>query len=309
MVVSGTNLDWFLPAIQQGGSVVQGFRAVADALTRKSEFIRCLNQNLSAYQGRSTDSITELRRRIREFDNTLTFRLGMLSPERPGAWFRPNMNQGTGPFGASVLSEPILNPYELKDLGGVETALAESYRRRTILPIPFSKKEPCLWLTLLSLNQCWEEVDVLSPPFRHLRISALPEVLPPDFESAALKAFLIRVKTSQQGAREEMDRCYAKLFHACEAFWDLQRASYVREQDKTRRSRGAQQKSPPVKKLADIRALQFMKFSDFPDPKTLKQRYRALAQELHPDRPGGCADAFHQLRASYSHLAGRIQES
>ena len=160
--------DWFLPAILSTGGVSQSFKAVGKSLEDKLSFIHCLNTNLSSYQGKSSDSITELRNRIEELENTLTFRLGMLSPDRPGAWFRENMNQGSGPFGSSILSEPVLAPYEINKLAKVRYALKNSFEQQireslnnldSFMSSPYRFKSPKTALSLL--NACYDVNDVV----------------------------------------------------------------------------------------------------------------------------------------------------
>ena len=314
-----SNTDWFLPAILSHGSVGQSFRLVSKNLERKISLLRCLNTNLCAYQGKSSDSITELQRRIELLSNTLTFRLGMLSPERPGGWFRENPHQGTGPFGSPILSEPVLAAYDIKDLDLLQSRLEESFEKRTLLEIPFSENTPCLWLTLLSLNRFWQEIDQLPSPFKHLRLSRLPSELPLEFQTPSLVAFLGKVRESQEGARQSLDLCYEKMRQACLLFWQAQRACQNNRQAK-RAQNTAQNttqkkhekappqggKKPPPKTprfgLADSRALRFMNFSTLPSSVELKKRYRAMAQKLHPDRPGGCEESFKRLTLSYAQL-------
>lgn len=302
----GLDQDWFLPAILSNGSVSHSFREVSTRLENKLTLIQCLNTNLSSYQGKSTDSISELRKRIGELSNTMTFRLGMLSPERPGAWFRENMNQGSGPFGSRVLSEPILAPYDVAKIANIRFQLKNSFQQRNILDIPFERKEPCLWLTLLNLNRCWEEIDRLPSPHRELRLSELPSSIPSELKSPSLHAFLTKVNESQLSARQELDSCFAKLWNACEAFWQVQIKIAEKENSQKKERRRCKQDISSFRN-SDIRALQFMNFSSLPDARTLKSRYHNLAQRYHPDRPGGCEDSFKRLTLSYSQLMKRIQ--
>jgi DnaJ-class molecular chaperone len=45
-----------------------------------------------------------------------------------------------------------------------------------------------------------------------------------------------------------------------------------------------------------------MGFDDFPEAEVLRQRYHALALEMHPDREGGNEARFKLLAKSYKHL-------
>ena len=311
------NRDWFLPAIEHSGGVRDSLGAVTVVLHEKADFIKALQTSLCSYQGKSSDSITELARRVHEFDTTLNFRLGMLVPSRPGAWFRENMNQGAGPFGTSVLSEPVFAHYKPEKVQDLKAKIQRSFLEKKVLTLPFDQVEPCLWLTLLSLNACWAEIDGLGGGFEAMSLSKMPESLPERLKSPALLAFLDKVRESLLDVGKDLDDCYSKLWGASCDFWDFQRSSlkqnrHTRGQRKSHSTR--QTREPPnqtgrldgARSVHDLRALQFMDFVDFPDRKDLRQRYLSLAQKFHPDR-GGSEKQFQKLTQSYAHLMNRIE--
>ena len=316
--------DWFLPAIEAEGGVSDCFAAVTASLDVKRNFIKSLRKKLCEFHGKSTDSISELEKKVKEVWDTLHFRIGMLSPDRPGAWFRVNMNQGPGLFNNGVLTEPIFGKYEANAAGLLEESLAKSFHDRTILTMPMDRGG-CIWLSLLKLNVSWDELDRLDRPFLGLRLSELPDALPLDLQTPSLIAFLDKVNEAHIRVRENLDSCYEKLMACSKEFWAFQnqnqkngagassRKSRFHQQSKSKqakdgdRARGARRASGRLPSVFDMRALEFMRFDDFPNRQELRQRYLTLANDYHPDKPGGNEERFKQLSQFYSHLSHRIE--
>ena len=303
--------DWFLPAIYAAGGVESCFTAVLSSLSAKQHFVLCLKKNLCEFEGRSSDSISNLAKQVKEIEDTLSFRIGMLSPARPGAWFRENMNQGAGLFGNEVLSEPIFAKYDAKSLSQLEAALVKSFDSRSILPLPMAEG-PSIWRSLLRLNVAWEGIDTLSQPFVGIRLSDLPDSLPKNLWTPSLSAFLDKVNEAHIGVRDSLDNCYKKLLDKSKDFWSCQR-------EQTSRPTRSDFKGTPPKAdssklnsrcrltVSDFRALEFMRFNKLPSKKDLRQRYIKLAHSYHPDRPDGNEERFKKLAEHYAHLCHRIQ--
>ena len=119
--------DWFLPAITCDGTVADSLTSVQSELSRKSAFARGLQHNLTS-EGTAVDRVTELMQRVKMLETTLRFRLGILLPERPQAWFRSPAATSTGPFQTTLIGEPIFAPYAAAD---VDAALSS----RTIISV------------------------------------------------------------------------------------------------------------------------------------------------------------------------------
>ncbi|MGE0173448.1 MAG: J domain-containing protein [Oligoflexales bacterium] len=308
--------DWFAPVLVGDDSVEECLQRVIRSQSLRVQFTECLRRNLCFYKGRSTDSVTEIRRRAKELHNTLTFRLGMLSGERQGAWFRETPKVGASPFSSGILPEPVFNRYELGNVDRVQAALESSFKERKIFPIPFSEQGPSLWLTLLELNCGLEQVCALDKPFESLRFNSLPANLPEGLRSPLLEKFLHNVKTHVLHAQTEIAKCYEILWEGSCKLWDFQRAQLKRQaQQETYKERAShirdelrkRRSTLPRFKKADYEALRFMQFEDLPTKAELKKRYIDLAKKWHPDLQGGNEEKFKLLSVSYAQLSKLVQ--
>lgn len=311
--------DWFISAILKDGTVGQCLAQVEIELENKQKFLRILRDRIAEQNTSKTDVISELSARILTLENTLKFRLGILSPNRRGAWFRESASTAAGPFIGSLLTEPVFSSYDEKNQVGVRTGLKTCWTERSLVSYPLRATEPCLWKTILVLNyELFKSGDLGSWP----RIERLPEDLPGELESRALRAFLTNVKAEYLSARRRLDDCYEVLLDASNRFWSIggtgskdagvdrlgddfydghRVAEKLRQEFRSRRSTPTI-KRPVGKSSQDIEALSFMGFDEFPEPEVLRQRYHSLAMEMHPDRDGGSEARFKLLAKSYKHL-------
>lgn len=317
--------DWFLAAIESDGTVSDSLSAVLRELERRVDFVKGLKRNLELTGARGLDAITDLGQRIRSLENTLRFRLGILRPERPAAWFRAPAATTTGPFSGAVLEEPVFAPYDAADVATVRLGLEAAWRDRTAKSLPFKDQSPCLWRTLLGYAELLERIATLPEPFTGLRMDRLPDGLPAELESRALRAFLINVRNEVLSARDRLEDCHRQLHEASEKFWSTQTeadqsrgsgrsesrersrpssaADSVREEFKRRRT------TPQVRRLltpVDMDALRFMGFEDLPSSADLRHRYLTMARQLHPDLHGGSDHRFKSLTRAYEHLSERV---
>lgn len=312
--------DWFLPAIESDKGVGGYLEAVIDELQSRAQFIHALKQNLDQKLPSGLDSITNLSQKIRGLENTLRFRLGILRPERPQAWFRASAVTTAGPFSSTIINEPVFAPYEPFDVDKLQAELRKCWDASTNKVYTFQDSSSCLWRTLLAMKWEHELICRLKAPFDDMRLDVLPDHLPARFESRALRAFLLNVRNEVQGLRLRLDHCYNQLIECSMRFWEYQKkhifnaeqarswrpqsnqtADSVREELRKRRANQAQFLTP-----GDINALRFMGFQDLPNHSQLRQRYIELAKKMHPDRFGGEDQSFKQLSQSYSHLLERI---
>jgi hypothetical protein len=311
--------DWFLAAIEARGSVAQCLGAVLRELETRTQFVEVVQKSLDE-SGTGADRVTLLGQRIKSLENTLRFRLGILRPERPGAWFRAPAATSTGPFASTLLAEPVFSFYKPMDVDQVRRGLRNSWERRSIQSLPFESGEPCLWRTLIQLAEEFERINKLPAPFESFTLKSLPQGLPPVLESRALRAFLINVSAELQDAEKRLTNCHGDLMQASEKLWDYQKEqskyTFRRERERDRSGpaddvraefKRRRQSARPLRSFRDSEALRFMGFDDLPSFELLKSRYINLAKQFHPDRHGGDEAKFKLLTKAYSHLNSRIE--
>jgi hypothetical protein len=308
--------DWFLSAIVKDGSVGTCLGEVLAEVRRKERFVAKLHEKISEREAAGADAISEISARIRILENTLKFRLSVLSPERRGSWFRPNVATASGPFSGSVLSDPVFCQYDETKTNKVRVALVECWSRKNLVAYPMKATESSLWKILLTLNF---ELHAIGDLGEWPRLERLPEDLPEDFASRSLRAFLSNVAFEYLEARERLKNAYETLLEASDSFWSRAKtrrvdpehgetydgytaAESMREEFRKRRA-APTIKRPIGKSIHDIEALRFMGFDDFPNTEALKQRYHTLALDMHPDRQGGNESKFKLLAKSYKHLS------
>lgn len=316
--LNSTLNDWFISAILKDGTVGQCLSEVESELKTKQMFVTMLKDRIAERAPSKIDVISDISARIQLLENTLKFRLSVLNPTRRGAWFRENASTAVGPFAGSLLTEPVFANYDEKQSARVRVGLRTCWRDRNLISYPFRATVPCLWKTILSLNfELHNAGDFGSWP----RIERLPDELPGELESRSLKAFLSNVKAEYLAARRRLDDCYETLLVASNRFWveagAVSKSAFVDSQDelydghrvaeKLRQEFRSRRSTPTItrpvgKSSQDIEALAFMGFDDFPEVELLRQRYHALALEMHPDREGGNEARFKLLAKCYKHL-------
>lgn len=312
-----TPKDWFLPAIETDGTVGECLSAVQQELDNRSAFVSALKKNLAGTG--NSDAVTSLSLRLKSIENTFRFRLSILRAERPGAWFRSPAATQTGPFSASIISEPVFAAYDAARVDEVRSELKQRWISGRCVDLPFDSAEPCLWRSLLELKSAWESLCVLPVPYQEYRFDRLPDGLPKTLESRALRAFLLNVRTEIIAISERLEIAFEQLWIASERLWEYQKrriqdttssagrhsaystAHRVRSEFRQRRIQ-----MPSLRSGQDSEALTCMGFSEFPSPDVLRQRYRELAKRWHPDLNKGNEEDFKRLNRAYSHLSSRV---
>ena len=310
--------DWFVNAIVKDGSVRQCLAEVMGELSRKKKFIELLSEKLGEDSSTGGDALSKLSARIRMLENTIKFRASILSVDRRGAWFRANATTAAGPFVSALMPEPVFSQYDESTTKNIRIKLLDCWTQKNLVSYPLRATEPCLWKILLALNF---ELERLGDLGEWGRLEACPEWLPKEFDSRALTAFLTNVKLEYLSARAVLNRCQSILLEASERFWstaprqrifrsgdesyDGQSQAESMRQDFRRRRATADGKRSVMKSALDLQALKLMGFDDFPAAEDLKQRYHALALEMHPDRQGGNEARFKMLSKCYRHLSTR----
>ena len=316
--------DWFIPAIESSGSVEHCLDAVLSELRSRSAFVTAVKGCLVSRSTAGQDLLTSLAQRTKILVQTLDFRLGMIAPDRPQAWFRAPTATSSGPIATTLLPEPEFALEDIWDLDQLRSDLTEAWSKRSLPILPLLGESPSLWRTLLTLNRDLEALCVLPEPYGNLRLDVLPDGLFPALESRPLRAFLLNVRQEILNARERIDECYARLLAASDNFWDSQKrnkgnrkprervfgtgssqsAARAREEFRQRRARAVRSVFLAPQ---DLQALQFMGFDELPSQVELRQRYLVLAKKLHPDRQGGKDEGFKVLSSAYERLLTRVQ--
>lgn len=317
----GKRDDWFLPAIGSDGSVSDALGEVLHTLSRKSKFIRCIQQSLCDPLCPQIDQLTKLGKEAKLLENTLRFRLGILHPDRHGAWFRQAQPYDLGPFRSPVHVIPVFSQYDIEKVSEVRESLKQAWlqhQQRSSLP-----NDECLWSVLLKLNAQLERVNRLSKPYESLSLDSLPDSLPIDLDTPSLRAFLLNVRNEYQSVKDRLAVCYEQLWHASEKLWEDQkkllqlrqkREQSYRERERCRQNaRGSHTYSESQSGKAglgrgyqEMEALRFLGFNHHPGVEALRRRYIELAKKLHPDH-GGSEDQFKLLSTAYRRLARRVR--
>ena len=319
---AGLERGWFDPAYVAGVSVFDSLQQVIVQETSRFTFVTALQAKLAPVKEAPLDLVTDLSGRLAVFSNTLKFRLGLLAPERTGAWFRDAMRCTGGPFPQQILADPVFNAFHPTSTHAVATKIRASFAARKVEEIPFLKQESCLWLTLLELNREWDELCRIQVAGETYRLDILPDGLPAPLCSQTLHTFLQNVRAALLQARSSLDESYWGLWHASEQFFkhmDLLASQQQQQQQKQQKTKTTNPKGADdlresmrhrrahlVKQrtlsIKERRALEFMQFDAYPDALQLKKRYYTLARKYHPDSPSGNEEEFKKLGMFYNYL-------
>lgn len=310
--------DWFVGAIHFDGSVQESLKFVADQLSRKHTFIDQLQTKLCG-NSQDSDRLTRMGREIKELENTLRFRLGILRAERPASWFRTIQRKDFGPFRSSMLISPVFGDYLQEDFELVQESIKNSWSKSRVELLGFNKEQDSLWKVLLEKREQLTRLALFDAPFEALNFDNLPESLPAEFESRSLRAFLINVRTEYLSIKDRLQLCFDQLWSSSERLWEYQqqvvrkdneaKARFRRRQSaSSQNSRGSQRRFSDRElgsTYTDVIAMRYMGFEKKPADDDLKKRYREMAKQLHPDRQGGNEERFKKLTEAYRTLADK----
>lgn len=320
--------DWFIQAIRSEGGVDQCLSDVIRIQEIKSDFLVKLKDSLCSGAYPFSDNISKLQKKTKDFENTLNFRLGIISPERHGAWFRDCVRNEKGLFYSEIISAPIFRKFETRMLQSLKSSLLKSWEDKEVYSLPFLESGESLWGILLQLNKMVGEIDKIQlerGARGYLYLHDLPNNLPQELDSPSLRAFLLNVKLGIVGLRESLDRSFSRLLKASQEFWQYLETQQ-RKRDNLRQGAGSKGFYGSAEDIRDryrkrreklsearsssmtFKALRFMNFSHVPDNVLLKKRYLQLARKLHPDCEGGNEEDFKTLTKYYTFLSNSIQE-
>jgi hypothetical protein len=307
--------DWFISAITCDGNVNDSLIAVIDELDRKKKFITAVHLKLCGESFEQADHLTALGKQVKDLENTLRFRLGILRPEREIAWFRKPIHKDFGPFRSSMIMEPVFSHYAPEHQQALKDAIKLAWQNGATGPLPFQEQTENLWRMVLQQNARLNYLASLEPVFKNLRLDKLPDGLPADLDSRSLRAFLINVRGEFVSIRERLKICYDQLWDASEKFWQYQSEKLLIDTKKSPRPQSSSQSGRPrpdgagrgkheetvFLSFSEVEALRFMGFKDPPPAEVLRRRYLEMAKKLHPDH-GGNPEAFKMLHKAYKAL-------
>lgn len=299
--------DWFITALNEDR--LEGLNGLKACLEKRLSLVSALEQ---AFNSENQDRLETTKNNIRSIEYTLNFRLGILRPERPAAWFRSPTTTSPGPFSGPLLAEPIFLNYDLSELEFLEEGLTLAWKKRDPRLIPFKDLSRCLWRTLISTAAELEELHRLPSPYQNLRFEDLNGKLAPDLQCDSIDVFLSELIRDLNEMTAQIEQCFEILFRSSKKLWDYQRqqrqhfnrrgASQANDVRAEFRKRRQARTFKPATNHLDTQSLQFMGFDDFPSANSLRTRYLELAKKFHPDTISGSEVAFQQLNQAYSHL-------
>lgn len=319
---SVSSSDWFGKATQPNVSLGDGLDLVQNMLSQRQLFIAALRENLCGAGDAEPSSIHALSRQVKQLDDSLQFRLGLLRPEREAAWFRPAASEAWGPFQSSMLRESVLPQYAAQDFKKLKNFIKCAWRDRLPLTATFLQAKHSLLHLLLEANAQWQRIAQLPSPFSSMNLAAEEISWPDELWSPLLVEYVAKVRMALLEVRSQLDRIFSDLCLRCEQLWSHQEqlieqqdairrqksrndhARHWREEFKQRRQ-GATMKSSAAKYRAALKCLGFDKE---PDPEELRSRYRQLAKRWHPDLNNGDDTVFKDVSAAYrliQHHVGR----
>ncbi len=150
-VAKQISVDWFISAIESDGSVAESLKSVLSGLKVKHDFVQSLLGAIGEKGIGLPDGVSDLGSRIKSLENTLRFRLSILSPERRGAWFRA-ASATSGPFKEVLYTEPVFSKYDEKMHGRIRQGISVCWESKQLVAYPFNAGDPSLWKILLSVN-------------------------------------------------------------------------------------------------------------------------------------------------------------
>jgi hypothetical protein len=310
--------DWFSPGLDE--NIGSGLDKVLREEEMKIQFVRSLKAALANPIPYAPDRLRQLHDDIKTLDKTLRIRVGVLPLDRPQAWFRASPSHEKNPIAGIDFDDPVFLPFEGSHALTLKNLIPEYWKQRVVAT---DRYDPgfCLWGRLLILNKRLHQMNTLQAPFQDILLDEMPDAIPDVFATPSLSQFGLQIAERVRAARRDLDACYAFLWSRSQSFLYAMHVHYMAQKSRTgQRSSDAPQdqagpkesgphQAPPVpkRKLSPLEeALHFMSFQRLPSFADLRQRYRTMAQALHPDR-GGCEERFKQLTLHYQALLKQLQ--
>lgn len=332
MTTPSQGRDWFIGAIEANGSVRQCLQTLIGELDLKKSVVCSLINNLHSNDQSRTDDLTTLHNQCRQFQQTLSVRLSLLSPERETPWFRKSATHAVGPFTGSIFQDPVFFPYDLDHSTEVERSLVEAYEKSLLPPTAiwskegqklFDRGDHCLWTRLLYYKKRFKShclLEIAPPPSSlstktPLFILNLENIddstpLPYVLESRPLRAFLLNIHNELRTIKGILDQNFHLLYESSGSFWAKQKNRPPKANFDPSYFFSKESNSFPSKPLGllprERDSLKFMGFNELPNAAELRKKYRELAKKLHPDVQQGQDHSFKKLVESYKILQKKI---
>ncbi len=301
-------LDWFAPALDV--PIGAGLDKVLRSEESRLQFVRALKQALANPIPHAPDRISLIQGDIKALDKALRLRVGILPLDRREAWFRSSPNGERSPIASTAMDEPIFMRFDEAQAAQIRLEIPELWRKKLTGTSVFDPG-PSIWGRLLTLNKKLAQLGQLPGPFHDIHLEDLPDAIPDEFASPALAQFGTQLAQRYKLCVRDLDTAYQTLWTRSESFLYAQHVNFkagragASSSSKAGSSSHAGARRPaPLTPMEE--ALKFMNFSRLPAFDDLRQRYRAMAQVLHPDR-GGNEDKFKLLTLHYQAILKQIQ--
>lgn len=302
-------VDWF--ALGLGDDIGAGLKGVLEQEEAKIHFVRALKTALVNPIPHAPDRIRLLHDDVKALDKTLRLRVGMLPLDRPQAWFRASSQseKDKSPIGGIAFHDPIFMAFDEAEAMTLRRLLPAYWQQRVVAT---DRYDPglSLWGRLLILNKRLHVLNTMRAPFQDIALDEMPEAIPDALSSPALIQFGTQIAQRIKLCRKDLEASYAFLWSRSESFLYARHLHSMAYKTRTRpQAEDREASAPPLakRKLSPLEeALLFMSFSRLPSFDDLRQRYRAMAAALHPDR-GGCEERFKLLTLHYQALLKQLQ--
>lgn len=302
-------VDWF--ALGLDDSLGAGLKKVLDQEQARIAFIHTLQAALVNPIPHAPDRIRLIHDDIKTLDKSLRLRVGMLPLDRPQAWFRVSAptEKDKSPIGGVDFHDPIFMAFDEAHALSVRRLIPEYWKQGVVATDRFDPGLS-LWGRLLILNKRLNTLNNLAAPFQDIALDEMPDAIPDAFSSPSLLLFGTQIAQRIKACRKDLDTAYSFLWSRTESFLYALHVHYMAQKSRGSASQQSYSGSPPPvpkRKLSPLEeAMSFMSFSRLPSFDDLRQRYRAMAASLHPDR-GGCEERFKLLTLHYQALMKQLQ--
>lgn len=303
--------DWFEPAMQ--GSLHAGFERLLCIEEQKLQFVRAIKQAIVSPIPHGPDRLSVLHEDVRNLEKSLRLRLDLLPIDRPQAWFRHSPAKDKSPIAKALHEEPIFARFEESRAASIGHLLPDLWKTKQVA-CPTYDPTYSIWGRLLLLNKKLQQLNQLGSPFQDIHIDEFPDAVPDELQSPSLAQFCFGLAQRMRHCQRDLETCYALLWSRSETFLLALHRQHMKTKSEERRKQGEEaRKDGEERQRTEGRpprpideALRFMNFGRLPAFGDLRQRYRTMAQSLHPDR-GGNEERFKALTAHYQVLLKQLQ--
>lgn len=299
--------DWFQLAFETKGTLESCLDVVAEDLVLKLEFLNSIRKNLTTKEGNS-DRLSELLLTVLKMEYSLSYRLGLLHSSNLGGWFKAFQFPLSQPFKSDIFKEAIFSPFFKDSIPTLKSQIRKSYEDGTIYPIPFTDKEPCLWLKLLELNKEFKYINEIYILKEKFTLTQSPLLIPSSIASEKVILFLKRLSLKSIEIKGIIETCYKLLWDSSIIFWNhLETKPNFNGQKSNKSYKKAPPPPKPYPHMTDTH-LRTLNFLTLPNKVQLRSRYLEMAKQVHPDITGGPDEEFKILYKSFRFLEKIVEQ-